>query len=236
MINSEVKLKYDILCEIMESQIPMGASLLALSIDTSQATIGRQLQQLEHSGYLKKLSNKGRAITDKGKEYLKYLEKELSRSEKIQQLIESSRSFSKERMLDVLKTRKILEKETAILTAKNIKEEQIDELKELINLQETKVSQGLLGDEEDLKIHRLIAHIAGNKVIEQILNLILTQESVYSEFSYIRQKLLTSTVTDHKNIIQALEDRNAELAGNLMENHINKVIEDVINYFNKKRE
>lgn len=235
MNQSELKLKYNILSEISKSKVPMGASLLALVIDTSQATIGRQLQQLEHSGYLEKLSNKGRIITDKGKEYFNKIENDLVRAQKAQELIEISKVFSKERLLDILKARKILEKETAMLAAKNIKKEELNKLRTLVNTQEIKVVQGVLGDEEDLEFHSLIARIAGNEVVEQLLTLILTQKGAYLEFSFIRQNLPKSTtVGDHKKILQAFEDGNAELAGDVMVNHINKIIEDVVKYFNKK--
>lgn len=234
-VNFDIKFEYAILKEISKNNLPMGASALALSIDISQATIGRKLQELEYKGFLEKQSNKGRTITNSGKEYFRKLENDLLKAEKFGELIDETNTFSKKKLLDILYVRKLLEKETATLATKNINDAQIKQLEQLINIQEIKVAQDLLGDEEDLKIHRLLAHISENHVLEQILTLILTQKRVYSNFSYIRKKLPSSIVTDHKNILKAIKSGDAEAAGNAMVLHIEKIISDVNMYFEDKK-
>ncbi len=236
MFDADLKLEYEILYQISKNNLPMGASLLSLKIDASQATIGRKLQELEHKNFLKKESNKGRIITSEGKKYLKKLKNDIIKSQNVKELIKDSNSFSKKRLLDILMVRKILERETVRMATKRITKTQLRRLKKIINLQEIKVSQDLLGDEEDLKFHSLLARISGNKVMEQILTLILTQNGVYSEFSYIRKKLHTSIVKDHKGILNAIEKGDAELAANLMVSHIDKIIDDVNKYFEEKND
>ncbi|MEL7565787.1 MAG: FCD domain-containing protein [Dehalobacterium sp.] len=233
-VNFDVKFEYEILKEMFNSNLPMGASALALSINVPQATIGRKLQELEYKGYLEKQSNKGRTLTNSGKEYYKKLENDLLKAQKFEELIDETNTFSQKRLLDILYVRKILEKETTKLATENITDAEIKQLEQLINIQEIKVAQNFLGDDEDLKLHRLLAHISGNDVLEQILTLILTQKRVYSNFSYIRKKLPTSIVTDHKSILNAIKSRDAEAAGNAMISHIEKIIDDVNMYFKDK--
>lgn len=231
MLQEDFKLEYDILYQISKQNIPIGASLLALKIKASQATIGRKLQELEHKKYLKKESNKGRVITEEGKKYLKKLEYDIIKTQNVKELINETNNFSKKNLLDILNVRKILERETVRLCTKKINEEQLKELKKLLNLQAQKISQGFLGDKEDLKFHSQLARISGNKVLAQILILMLTQNQVYTEFSFIRKKLHTSMVKDHESILRAIEARDAELAENFMVSHIDKLINDVIKYF-----
>lgn len=231
MVDKELKLEYEILEEIANSSTPIGANLLSLKIDSSQATIGRILLSLDHHGYLEKSSNKGRVITESGKNYLKTLYDILNKNQNTQELIRISTSTDKNLLLDVLYTRKILEKETTALTAKKITDEQIKELSAIIDKQEEEKTRGLLGEKEDLEFHCKIANISGNKVIEQILILILTQKNVYLDFSYIRQKVVVRSSNDHRNIIKAFEERNSELASEYMVKHIEMLIKDIDKYY-----
>lgn len=231
MLDKDLKLEYDILDEIANSTTPMGANLLSLKINSSQATIGRVLLNLDYQGYLEKSSNKGRVITESGRIYLKKLNEILNINQNTEELIRISTSTDKDTLLDVLHTRKVLEKETAYLTAQNITDEQLKELTLIIDKQEEQKRMGHLGEKEDLEFHCKIANISGNRVMEQILILILTQKNVYLDFSYIRQKLVVRSSNDHRNIIKAFEERNPELASTYMVNHIDLLIDDIIKYY-----
>lgn len=230
-INKDHALECEILTQMAKSAIPLGANLLSLSIDSSQATIGRVLLGLEHQGYLEKSSNKGRIITERGQAYLKQLNDHQSINSSTEELIKISTSTDKSTLLEVLATRRLLEKETAYLTAQNISDEQVQELTGIIDRQQEQKSRGLLGEKEDLEFHCRIANISGNRVIEQILNLILTQKNVYQDFSYIRQKLITRSSNDHRSIISAFANRDPESASQNMVNHINALIEDIEEYY-----
>jgi GntR family L-lactate dehydrogenase operon transcriptional regulator len=230
---NEKELRLEILTEMSNNRVPMGASMLALTIDTSQATIGRQLQQLEYEGYLMKHSNKGRTITEEGIEYLKVLKNDIETDKKAQSIIAISRDESEERLLDVLKTRKVIESETIKCAVEKISDDEIEYLRTLINDQEVKVMQGLLGEEEDYKFHCELARICGNKVLEEILVLILSQRNSYSKFSIIRNRV-KHTVINHKQILEAIEERNSDKAQLLMMEHMEHTIQDVKDYFKEK--
>lgn len=229
--SKDKKLEYDILCQIANSPIPLGANLLSLSIDSSQATIGRILLELEHSGHLIKSSNKGRVLTEQGKAYLQQLDELLNLNISTEKLIEISSSTDKETLLEVLTARRLLEKETAFLTAQNITNQQIEDLSKIIDRQEERKRLGFLGENEDLEFHCQIANIAGNRVIEQMLNLILTQKNVYLDFSYIRQKVVTRSSNDHRKIISAFTKKDPELASKYMVSHIESLISDIEKYY-----
>ena len=73
MLQSENNFEYTLLNCIIKKSEPVGASSLALKLNTPQATIGRKLYELEFRGYLEKQSNKGRIITLKGRDYFNKL-------------------------------------------------------------------------------------------------------------------------------------------------------------------
>lgn len=234
MTDKDLKLIHDILDEIDKSNSPLGANILSLRIDLSQSTIGRILQNLEYQGYLEKSSNKGRIITEKGKKYLKSLKEKININNNAKELIRISSSADKNTLLDILYTRKILEKETAYLAAKNITEKEIQELTEIIDRQDEQKRLGLLGEKEDLQFHSKIADIAGNKILKQILILILTQKNAYWDFSYIRQKQSFHSPNYHRKIIEALSKKDPESTSKLMVEHIDSIISDVINYYEEE--
>ena len=65
-------LEYLILEKIAQLNTPVGASFLCSQIHASQASIGRELHNLEQRGLLEKVSNKGRILTEEGRR--RYLE------------------------------------------------------------------------------------------------------------------------------------------------------------------
>ena len=233
--SDNAQLEYDILAEIMKSNGPVGASLLALTIDSSQATIGRKLNELENRQYLVKLSNKGRTITEQGRAYFHQLEDEITKAKQFKQLLAESTNFSPRGLLDILHVRRILERETTVLAAGKVTKAGIADLEKILAEQEAKVEQGFLGDEEDLEFHRKMAHFSGNGVLEQLLTIVLTQRGAYSGFSYIRNIRSSATVIDHKMILQAIRTGDTDRAGDLMVAHIDNIINDVSTYFHNKQ-
>ncbi len=229
MREENLNLVHDILEEIESSNIPVGASMLSLKINTSQATIGRILQNLDYKGYLEKQSNKGRVLTESGKNYLQSIKLSQNVKENTEELIRVSSSTDKYFLLDVLNTRKILERETAYLAAQKITKEQIIELEKIIDKQDFEKMAKRIGENEDLRFHTMIANISGNKVIEKILLLILTQHNVYLKLSYINNQTVLNT-KGHRKIIKALAQNNPDLAAACMVEHIETVIKHVIKY------
>ncbi len=228
-------LEYEILTEIYESDGPVGASYLALKVDSSQATIGRILQKLDYKGYLRKHGNKGRSLTKKGVVYLQDLYRALIRNQHSQELLRDDvESITLKYVEDVLAVRKVLEKEIVSLAAKRITDEQIGELKKIIKEHDAKLAEGLPGDEEDLKFHTYLARLSDNDVLMQILPMILYHKGVYSIITHIRRKSPSPLVVEHKKLVAALEDRNEELAVECILSHINSITRDVQKLMNDK--
>lgn len=224
--NMELKL----LKHIVKIGEPVGASSLALNLKTSQATIGRKLHELEFLGYLQKKSNKGRVITRRGKSYLKELEAEELRKYKVNELVNESKVSSENDLLDILQVRRLLEKEIAYMAAQKIDREECKILEKILSDQRLEIKYGSLGDQQDLEFHSFLGRISGNKILSQMLNLVVTQSQAYMEFSYIRKKFST-TVTDHEEILKALIRKDPDGSARAMVKHIDRIINDVKKYF-----
>ena len=135
-------------------------------------------------------------------------------------------------MLDILSVRRLLEKEIACLAAKKITSEECRRLGKILEDQRLEIQQGSLGDAQDLEFHSLLGKISGNKILAQMVNLIMTQSQAYLEFSYIRKKYSTA-VTDHEDILKFFIKGDPAGAAESMVKHIDKIMNDVKKYFSK---
>ena len=232
MLQMENNFEFNLLNCIIKKNEPVGASSLALKLNTPQATIGRKLHELEFRGYLEKQSNKGRVITLKGREYFEQLKNDELRKYKVNELVNESIVSSEKDLLDILYVRRLLEKEIAYLAALKRTPEECRQIEKILDDQDFQIQGDSLGDKQDLEFHSLLGKISGNKILTQMVNLIMTQSQAYLEFSYIRKKYATA-VRDHKEILTFLIKGDPSEAGNAMVKHIDRIISDVKLYFAK---
>lgn len=219
--------KTDLLMEVKESNLPIGASYLSKKIGIPQATIGRMLTQLENEGLLEKISNKGRYLTNKG---LLYLEKNNiieSKQKTADSLINSVEDISKERLLEILDVRKLLECRAIELACINSSDSELLELDNIMLQYICEVNQGGIGNKEDLALHLLIAKMSKNITIYQILELILTNNNAYTKFSCVADHVKNTQLMQHSDIVNSLKKRDRNLSKIAMEQHLNQVISDL---------
>lgn len=229
MAKENIKIK--LLNAIKEERSPVGALHLSKKHDLPPASIGRILLKLESNGYLQKVSNKGREITDAGKDYLEQQNQIQSKMKTANNIIFSVESLSKSKLLEVLEVRKILECKTAELACINATKEEIDKLDTIMLKHLYEIKHQRLGNEQDLNFHLSIAKMSGNKTMYQVLKLLLTEGNVYTKFSSVATSITQIQAKQHYNIVQSIKDINPELTCNLMIEHLNKVISDVKKYF-----
>lgn len=237
----KLELEYDILSHIYNSNSPVGSSMLYLLLGDryfiKQATIGRKLQELEHKGYLEKRQNKGRVLTEEGKEYLAKLEMEANARKRNRQFLEAIKPENKSNLIDMLVARRALESEIIQLACDNIREEDFGKLSSYINRQEESLVQNegsTRATYESVGFHLYIAKIAGNKVMEHLLNIILSKFSLSEAVVYIRKEIarsLEAQLEGHKNILELLKKRDKEGALKAIVDHINMLIDDVEIYW-----
>ena len=131
-------------------------------------------------------------------------------------------SGSPQAALDLLEFRLILEPEVAALAAKRATPEHATSFERLLEQQRRVAAQGLRISKEDLEFHHLIAQIAGNTVILQVLT---TLRSLLGELrvTALAGRLPDLTIVQHERIALAILGNNPTEARATMLDHLNAV-------------
>lgn len=216
-----------LLREIKKAGSPVGASTLCKNLFASQATIGRQLVYLEEKGFLKKVSNKGRVLTPEGLNFLKLEDINHSKSELAKELVFLSIDRGVDTLLEILRIRELLEPYAAAGAAERASEQDIYNLENLAFAHRYALSQGLVGNEENLNFHLEIARINNNRTLLKTLELLLTANEAYVEFSKAGEAKHELQITHHFRILNAIRERDAGAARSAMLEHLEHVTKDV---------
>ncbi|MFW5979916.1 MAG: FCD domain-containing protein [Bacillota bacterium] len=198
------------------------------SIDESlsEATVGRLLRGLDHKGYTEKVGFQGRKVTKEGKRIIEKYQIEKEKKKEMEKFINLSRAEKKDELLDLLVARRAIESETARLAAMNASEQDVNLLRNIIN-----VETGLKGTQIDVKFHRTLADISGNESLTTVLKLIKTDHYFNPIFEYMQEKIGHKITRDHKEILKAISANDPSRAESAMVEHINNTIDDVNQYW-----
>ncbi len=216
-----------LLKEIDKAEGPVGASALRRQLFCSQATIGRQLDYLEKKGFLKKVSNKGRVLTPEGQNYLKLENLNSNKSELARELVNLSLDQRIETLFEIIRIRELLEPYAAERAAEHATERDIFNLENLAFAHRYSLSLGQTGNEENLSFHLEIARISANRTLQKTLELLLTANKAYVEFSKAGRTQGQQQVSDHFRILNAIREHNPNAARSAMLEHLQDVNRDV---------
>ena len=207
---------FEILTAMQDLNTPAGALQLAQILHLPSASIGRELLELEKTGLLVKVQNKGRILTPQGE---RFLEEERSRREKMKaanELIEAASMETESGLEDILLVRKLLEGYAAEACAERIEPKELQKLKDL---------------QEDLALHLKIAHLSGSPSILRMLKLILTDQDAYARFNQAAVRSDEVRENEHESLLAAIEAGDGALARREMERHLEHVGENLQAYF-----
>ena len=216
-----------ILKEIEKAGGPIGASTLCRSLSCSQATIGRQLSDLEQKGYVKKVGNKGRVLTPDGSSFIHLEDINHHRTKLAKELVTISLDRGVETLFEIIRIRELLEPYAAAEAAECAGERDIFNLENLAFAHRFNLAQGRAGTEENLAFHLEIANISKNRTLRKTLELLLTANKAYVEFSQSGATEHERQVADHFRILDAIRTHNAVAARQAMFEHLEDVAQDV---------
>lgn len=218
-----------LLKEIQSADGPIGASVLFsnCNLNMSQATIGRQLAVLEKEGILKKVSNKGRVLTEKGIALIMQRDLSSSKAKLAEELVSFTLKSSKSDLLELLEIRKLLEPYAAACAAKNSNENSIADLENIAFAHRYTLAQGLAANKEDLKFHLAIARMGNNQMLAKLIELLLTDNDAYVMFSRAGDASRDRQVTRHFHILDAICNHDPDAAQAAMSEHLSNVADDV---------
>lgn len=138
---------------------------------------------------------------------------------------------------EILEARRILESEACALAAVRISDKQLQALDTLITAMEKENQLENPTEKADQTFHCLIADAAENSVISSMINWLwaLRKNSELSTHFHYRVRLegIRPIISDHREILRALTDHNADAARRAMQNHLQRVIDGLISIESK---
>lgn len=120
--------------------------------------------------------------------------------------------------LDLVEVRLMLEPEIACKAAINATEEDIEILRKLCTKIEEKIESGESYIQEDIRFHAFIAECSKNKVLEQLIPIIDTAVLMFVNVTH--NQLIKETVKTHRNIVEAISERDFIGARTAMTMHL----------------
>lgn len=226
--NKSQEAQYYILSLLAASPAPMGANALHLALQDryhlSRPTVGRILQTMDHRGLTERNKFAGRVITRQGRERLYRHLNESALRQGSEDLLKILAEVNKKRLLEVLDTRRALERETARLAADHITAAEVAALEASLRKHQEALVRGESAIEEDREFHRIIARASRNEVMEQVLEVIRTQNMVSPLTTVIRHRKSGPQLPEHARIIEAVKNHRPEEAQRAMEDHLTNLI------------
>ena len=179
---------------------------LCEKLEVSRASVREALRALQMLGLIESKHGEGNFINEN-------FENSLLEPLSIVFLLLGSKSE------DVFELRKVIEPETAALAAKNITDEQLIELKEIMdelnNNSDAEICASL-----DKKFHYKIAQASGNNLISTIMFSISSLIEEYIENSKIHTFNKTLVRAQHEEIWRTLETHNCSAAATVVKKHL----------------
>ncbi len=241
MLNARENLERDLLTIIRDSAQPVGCGYISQVLQNkghsiSEATVGRMLRDLDNHGYTDKAGFQGRSLSAKGLARLEELENKRKSLEWGIEFASALRGHSKAQLLEVLVARRAIESELAYLAARNRSEADAAQLGAILQRQREALDAGGGAAQEDVEFHALIARMAGNRILGAAIALIRQDTQLSPVLEYIRRRVKSAVYIDHQRIAEAIAAGQADLARELMTEHINNLMKDVEKYWKMVKE
>ena len=140
------------------------------------------------------------------------------------------RGVSTDDLIDIYNIRKRLEGLAASLAARRIDEKGISELKETVELSEFYISKN---DAEKLKqldsdFHARVYHYSGSRMLEKVLSDLHRTVGSYRKRSLENPARLEKSVTEHREIFNAIKAGDAEKADELASLHVGAALDNLL--------
>jgi GntR family transcriptional repressor for pyruvate dehydrogenase complex len=182
---------------------------LADMLGVSRASIREAIQALAFSGYLEVIQGKGTYIAEITAKY--------------DEIINFFSIFPNYSLESLMEARIMLEGEFARLAALNASQEEIDLLERIFN--EFSNSKDInTFFVKDLELHLTIAKATHNPIMNGLMNII--GEMIYKEtvrLIEVTRDARENNINNFRSIVQAIKQRNAEQAKELMVEHIRNI-------------
>ena len=192
--------------EILTGKLAAGASLteqsLSVRLGVSRTPIRAALHTLAEEGLINLIPNKGAVVV----------------------------GVTREDLIDIYRIRMRLEGLASALAAERISKEDLATLRESVELAEFYISKN---DAEHLKeldtqFHAIIYRASGNRMLNKTLSELHRNITSYRKMSLAVPGRLERSVGEHREILAAIEERDAERADRLTSAHVEAALENML--------
>jgi DNA-binding FadR family transcriptional regulator len=241
MINESIAaFDHAILGLIASHQAPIGqgalnARLPRLGFRVSTPTVGRRLQELEFSGFLRKVNVSGRVLTEQGVKRLRELEDDAQLRGSGEALLRTLKRDDREHLLDLLSARQVIEGEAAARAAEHASRENLRKMERALERQAASIRAGRLGIEHDVCFHREIARASRSPVLQSLVALLRTNQRYNLVITSMRAVVGHRLVVDHRAILAAIHAHDPAESRKAMERHLRTLAEDLDSYWKSRK-
>lgn len=177
---------------------------IAKELGVSRTPVREALRQLELEGLVKIVPNKGACVT----------------------------GITQKDVKDIYMIRSLLEGLCARWATEHITEEKIDELEEIIllsefHLKKRREEQPQQVTELDGKFHEILYTASNSRILKHVLSDFHKYVRMARKASVTNPERAEKSIEEHKNILQAIKDRDADRAENLANEHMMNVMKNL---------
>ena len=197
------KLREDILSGVYEDQEELREITIGEEMGVSRTPVREALRQLELEGLVTIIPNKGAYVT----------------------------SIEAKDVADIYHVRSMLEGLCARWATEHITDEQIGRLEEILVLSEFHVQRGN-GDtaqvsELDGKFHQVLYEASDSRILEHVLSDFHKYVQMARRLSVKKKERAEKSIAEHRDILEAIRNKDADLAEKLANQHIMNVMENL---------
>ncbi|TLQ01043.1 FCD domain-containing protein [Nesterenkonia salmonea] len=216
---------------LSEFETPTGARVVTRQaldegVELSEATVSRILLRLDRMGLTTRVERKGRLVTEEGRQ----LVDDTQQSRLIHDELRHALNITDvSQLVDLLRARRGLEQEAALLAAQHATAEDLEELRANVELYRRTVGTPD-GIRPGMEFHRLLIRAARSPLLEAIARTILYDpvEKFEPALSAIvgEHGDLDQAVAQHVEIVDAVEAGDADRARRLVHAHLSDFLEE----------
>jgi GntR family L-lactate dehydrogenase operon transcriptional regulator len=222
-----------ILKYLLKKNGPVGSWVLKVMLElknviVSTATIGRFLKNLDAKGYTDLVGAQGRVITSQGAAYITELSEKVRIEQLQKKMMDAAQPKDFQELLDLMRTRKVLECETARLAATRANSANIKALERTIIRHEMCLENHSDPTAPALDFHGKVAEASNIRFLIASLEIMVHDElNLGSQLVEITRERSAEYALQHRLIAEAIKKGNADEAENQMRSHMDAMIADL---------
>lgn len=221
---------------LADSEKPLGSWIMKEKMENlgdsiSLASVGRLLKELDGLGWTELVSSQGRILTLKGQRQLEGMQSDVERLKIEAEMKKATDPENAQDIIDLLNVRVIIESEVIKSVIENATDDEIGLLEESVKQHKQCVSIGEDSELLPINFHQVLCTLSCNRFLNSVLKLLIHEELRLEEkFPEIATKLRDAHhLVEHELILEAVKARDVEKAVLLTKDHIQKLIQSVIN-------